>query len=109
MAHMLARVGECYNRIGLRDHAAIPLRAAVKIFRKYPEDPRLSAALITLGTRCAKALLPKLNLATARSPIGISRGGSSCLQPPPGETLGFSAPSRVATPRRWSTSTKSER
>jgi tetratricopeptide (TPR) repeat protein len=43
LAHMLARVGECYNRSGLKDHAAIPLRAAVRIFRKYPEDPRLSA------------------------------------------------------------------
>jgi tetratricopeptide (TPR) repeat protein len=55
MAHMLARVGECYNRIGLKDHAAIPLRAAVKIFRKHPEDPRLSAALITLGNALRKS------------------------------------------------------
>lgn len=55
MAHMLARVGECYNRIGLKDHAAIPLRAAVKIFRKHPEDPRLCAALITLGNALRKS------------------------------------------------------
>src|SRR5260370_42702376 len=55
MAHMLARVGECYNRIGLKDHAAIPLRAAVKIFRRHPEDPRLSAALITLGNALRKS------------------------------------------------------
>jgi tetratricopeptide (TPR) repeat protein len=55
MAHMLARVGECYNRIGLKDHAAIPLRAAIKIFRKYPEDPRLCAALITLGNALRKS------------------------------------------------------
>jgi len=54
-AHMLARVGECYNRSGLKDHAAIPLRAAIKIFRKYPEDPRLSAALITLGNALRKS------------------------------------------------------
>jgi|HubBroStandDraft_6_1064221.scaffolds.fasta_scaffold94886_1 tetratricopeptide (TPR) repeat protein len=55
LAHMLARVGECYNRSGLKDHAAIPLRAAVRIFRKYPEDPRLSAALITLGNALRKS------------------------------------------------------
>ena len=55
MAHMLARVGECYNRIGLKDHSAIPLRAAVKIFRKHPEDPRLSASLITLGNALRKS------------------------------------------------------
>ena len=54
-AHMLARVGECYNRSGLKDHAAIPLRAAVKIFRKHPEDPRLCAALITLGNALRKS------------------------------------------------------
>jgi tetratricopeptide (TPR) repeat protein len=54
-AHMLARVGECYNRSGLKDHAVIPLRAAVKIFRKHPEDPRLSAALITLGNALRKS------------------------------------------------------
>jgi tetratricopeptide (TPR) repeat protein len=54
-AHMLARVGECYNRSGLKDQAAIPLRAAVKIFRKHPEDPRLSAALITLGNALRKS------------------------------------------------------
>jgi tetratricopeptide (TPR) repeat protein len=55
LAHMLARVGECYNRSGLKDHAAIPLRAAIKIFRKYPEDPRLPAALITLGNALRKS------------------------------------------------------
>jgi len=54
MAHMLARVGECYNRIGLKDHATIPLRAAVKTFRKHPEDPRLPAGLNTLGNAMRK-------------------------------------------------------
>jgi tetratricopeptide (TPR) repeat protein len=57
LAHMLARVGECYNRSGLKDHAAVPLRAAIKIFRKYPEDPRLSAALITLGNALRKSAI----------------------------------------------------
>ena len=55
LAHMLARVGECYNRSGLKDHAAIPLHAAVKIFRKYPEDPRFCAALVTLGNALRKS------------------------------------------------------
>lgn len=54
MAHMLARVGKCYNRIGLKDHAGIPLRAAVRTFRKHPEDPRLPAGLITLGNAMRK-------------------------------------------------------
>jgi tetratricopeptide (TPR) repeat protein len=55
LAHMLARVGACYNRSGLKDHAAIPLRAAIKIFRKYPEDPRFCDALITLGNALRKS------------------------------------------------------
>jgi len=55
IAQMLWKVGECYNRAGLKDHATIPLRAAVKIFRKYPEDPRRSAALITLGNALRKS------------------------------------------------------
>lgn len=55
LAHMLVRVGECYDKSGLKDHAAIPLRAAIKIFRKYPEDPRLYGALITLGNALRKS------------------------------------------------------
>jgi|ERR1700677_247667 tetratricopeptide (TPR) repeat protein len=55
MAHMLSRVGECYSRAGLKDHAAIPLRAALKTFRKYPEDPRLPAVLVTLGNALRKS------------------------------------------------------
>lgn len=55
LAHMLRRVGECYNRIGLKDHAAVPLRAAVKVFRKHPEDPRGSATLIDLGNALRKS------------------------------------------------------
>jgi tetratricopeptide (TPR) repeat protein len=55
IAQMLWKLGECYNRAGLRDYAAIPLRAAIKIFRKYPEDPRLSAALIALGNALRKS------------------------------------------------------
>ena len=55
VAHMLWRVGECYSRTGLKDHATIPLRAALKTLRKYPEDPRLPAVLVTLGNALRKS------------------------------------------------------
>jgi tetratricopeptide (TPR) repeat protein len=54
MGEALWRVGECYGKSGLRDHAAIALRAAAKIFRNYPEDPRLAAILIALGNSLRK-------------------------------------------------------
>lgn len=53
-AEMLWRAGECYSRNGLKDHAAIPLRVAVKIFRDHTGDPRLPAALVTLGNALRK-------------------------------------------------------
>jgi len=55
MAYKLSRVGECYCRTGLKDHALIPLRAATKTFRKHPEDPRLPAVLTTLGNALRKS------------------------------------------------------
>ncbi len=55
MASMLSDAGLCYCRSGLREHAVIPLRAAVNIFRKCPGDPRLSATLITLGNALRKS------------------------------------------------------
>ena len=55
MGEALWRVGECYGKSGLRDHAAISLRAAAKIFRTYPEDPRLAAILIALGNSLRKS------------------------------------------------------
>lgn len=54
MGEALWRVGECYGKSGLRDHAAIALRAAAKIFRSCPEDPRLAAILIALGNSLRK-------------------------------------------------------
>jgi tetratricopeptide (TPR) repeat protein len=53
-AEMLWRAGECYSRNGLKDHAVIPLRVAVKIFRDHTGDPRLPAALVTLGNALRK-------------------------------------------------------
>lgn len=55
MGEALWRAGECYGKSGLRDHAAISLRAAAKIFRNYPEDPRLAAILIALGNALRKS------------------------------------------------------
>jgi tetratricopeptide (TPR) repeat protein len=49
VAAMLHTMGRCYTRWGLRDHAIIPLRAAVAIYRDIPEDPRLPSALLSLG------------------------------------------------------------
>jgi tetratricopeptide (TPR) repeat protein len=54
-AGWLLHAGECYDRSGLKDHAAVPLRAAVKIFRNYPGDPRLASALLTLGNALRKS------------------------------------------------------
>ncbi|HUA17306.1 MAG TPA: tetratricopeptide repeat protein [Bryobacteraceae bacterium] len=54
-ADVLFRAGKCYSRVGLRDHAAVPLRAAVQRFRELPGDPRLAAALIALGNALRKS------------------------------------------------------
>ena len=49
------RAGRCYARVGLRDHAVIPLRQAVKIFRTLAGDPRLPVVLIDLGNALRKS------------------------------------------------------
>jgi tetratricopeptide (TPR) repeat protein len=54
LADMLWRAGYCYNRIGLRNYAAIPLRAALKILRDYPDDPHLPTVLLDLGNAVRK-------------------------------------------------------
>jgi tetratricopeptide (TPR) repeat protein len=55
VAESLARAGKCYARMGLRDHAAVPLRAAVKIFRTLAGDPRLPSVLLDLGNALRKS------------------------------------------------------
>lgn len=55
LAVALQQTGNNYLKIGLRDHAAIHLRAAVKAFRRLTEDPRLSAALLNLGNALRKS------------------------------------------------------
>jgi tetratricopeptide (TPR) repeat protein len=55
VADMLSRQGHCYSYCGLKDQAAIPLRAALKILRNYPEEPRLTEVLIGLGNALGKS------------------------------------------------------
>jgi tetratricopeptide (TPR) repeat protein len=55
MASMLHDMGTCYSRVGLRDHATIPLRAAIKVFAAGPSDPRLPVALLSLGNALRKS------------------------------------------------------
>jgi tetratricopeptide (TPR) repeat protein len=54
-ADSMWQAGKCYARTGLRDHAAIPLRAAVKVFRTLAGDPRLPAVLLDLGNALRKS------------------------------------------------------
>jgi tetratricopeptide (TPR) repeat protein len=55
MAGMLFTMGECYCRIGLLDHATVPLRSALKIYRAGPENSRLPIVLLTLGNSLRKS------------------------------------------------------
>ncbi|HEX9202195.1 MAG TPA: hypothetical protein VF865_21735, partial [Acidobacteriaceae bacterium] len=54
VARNLLGAGKCYCRAGLLDHGAVPLRAAVKIYREYPGAPYLNDALLNLGIALAK-------------------------------------------------------
>jgi len=54
VAGLLARAAQCYGLMGLMDHSAIPARAALKILREYPGDPRLPDVLITMGNAVRK-------------------------------------------------------
>ena len=55
IAEMLREIGEAYCHIGLTDHAAIPLRAALKILEKTPEHPWRNSTLLTLGNALRKS------------------------------------------------------
>lgn len=55
VAESMWRAGRCYSKVGLRDHAAVPLRAAVKIFRTLAGDPRLPVVLLDLGNALRKS------------------------------------------------------
>lgn len=55
VASMLSREGHCYAFCGLKGQAAIPLRAALKVLRNYPEEPTLPEVLIGLGNALRKS------------------------------------------------------
>jgi tetratricopeptide (TPR) repeat protein len=54
VAGMLVRAAECYGLMGLTDHSAVSARAALKILRNFPGDPRLPSVLTTLGNALRK-------------------------------------------------------
>jgi tetratricopeptide (TPR) repeat protein len=55
MADMLWRSGQCYNQIGLADHAALRLQAALKILRDYPGHAHLPSVLLEIGNALRKS------------------------------------------------------
>jgi tetratricopeptide (TPR) repeat protein len=59
IANWTWKIGKCYSRIGLRDHAAVAYRASVRIFRNEPDDPRLPAVLLALGNSIRKSAPPE--------------------------------------------------
>jgi tetratricopeptide (TPR) repeat protein len=55
IANWLWKIGKCYSRLGLRDHAATAYRASLRIFRNEPADPRLPVVLLALGNSTRKS------------------------------------------------------
>ena len=55
VAKMLSRQAHGYSYCGLKDQAAIPFRAALKIVRNYPQEPILTEILIGLGNALRKS------------------------------------------------------
>ena len=55
VASDLHRLGECFCRVGLKDHAAVPLRAALRLMKDFHEDPRRAGLLLTLGNALRKS------------------------------------------------------
>src|SRR5437764_4005356 len=54
IASKLHHLGQCFCRVGLPDHAVVPLRAALKLMQHCHEDPHRPALLITLGNALRK-------------------------------------------------------
>ena len=54
-AELLEKEGVCYSRCGLKEHAAVVLRAALKILREYPGEPLLPAVVLSLGNALRKS------------------------------------------------------
>jgi tetratricopeptide (TPR) repeat protein len=55
LAEMLHKLGVCYCRIGLREHALVPLRSTLKILESCPEHPMRPGVLLTLGNALRKS------------------------------------------------------
>jgi tetratricopeptide (TPR) repeat protein len=55
IADWLWKIGGCYSRLGLRDHAAIAYRGSARIFRNETADPRLPVVLLALGNSIRKS------------------------------------------------------
>jgi len=55
IADWLWKIGKCYSRVGLRDHAALAYRSSLRIFRNEPADPRLPAVILALGNSIRKS------------------------------------------------------
>jgi tetratricopeptide (TPR) repeat protein len=56
LSDLLSKEGLCYSRCGLKEHAVVPLRAALKILRSFPGEPRLPSVLISLGNALRKTV-----------------------------------------------------
>lgn len=54
-AELLEKEGVCYSRCGLKEHAAVVLRAALKILREYPGEPLMPSVLLSLGNALRKS------------------------------------------------------
>jgi tetratricopeptide (TPR) repeat protein len=59
MAEMLHKLGACYNQMGLKDQATVPLRAALAIYEANPQDPRIPGTLVNLGNSLRKSSPPE--------------------------------------------------
>jgi tetratricopeptide (TPR) repeat protein len=55
IVELLSMAGYSYMRSGLKEEATVPLRAALKILRDRPGDPRLSSVLIELANALHKS------------------------------------------------------
>lgn len=59
---ILLKMGEAYVRIGALQHAVVPLRSALEIFRNLPGDPRITGVLLSLGNALRKTDLAEAEI-----------------------------------------------
>ena len=73
VAELLEKEGVCYSRCGLKEHAAVVLRAALKILREYPAEPLLPVVQISLGNAFRKSAVDEAE-ALYKEAAGIYEG-----------------------------------